>query len=196
MDLVILNPRVTEQKLSGELLWSAADLEGVARAIVGVRGWHSERFYPTTFDLQPDILKFVGPESLKFGKRILGNGPMAKILCLPRLPMSGQLKAKTIDVLREKGIDGVLSFETIVAELILRVDVNKNYEKSDLLQIIRILKNYDLLKDPQLDFFAHRGKSVPRRRRAAAKPEAESKPAPAAPSPQPADAEAPAGTGG
>jgi hypothetical protein len=33
------------------------------------------------------------------------------------------------------------------------VDVSKNYEKSDLLQILRILKTYDLLKEAQLDLF-------------------------------------------
>ena len=31
--------------------------------------------------------------------------------------------------------------------------ISKNYEKSDLLQTLRILKTYDLLKDAQLDLF-------------------------------------------
>ena len=62
---------------------------------------------------------------------------------------SGELKRKTIEVLQNKGIDGVISFRTILLELITQVDIKKNYEKSDLLQIIRILKNYDLLKDSQ-----------------------------------------------
>ena len=73
--------------------------------------------------------------------------------CLPRLPASGDLKDQAITLLREKGIDGVISFETMLTDLIARVDINRNYEKSDLLQTIRILKNYGLLKDSQLDFF-------------------------------------------
>ena len=32
--------------------------------------------------------------------------------------------------------------------------MKKTYEKSDLLQILRILKNYDLLKSGQMDLFA------------------------------------------
>jgi len=41
----------------------------------------------------------------------------------------------------------------MLAELVAKVDTKKNYEKSDLLQIIRILKTYDLLKSPQMELF-------------------------------------------
>jgi hypothetical protein len=40
--------------------------------------------------------------------------------------------------------------------LIDQIEVNRNYQKSDLLQIIRILKNYDFLKEPQLELFKPR----------------------------------------
>ena len=50
--------------------------------------------------------------------------------------------------------NGVLSFRTMLLELVEHLDTAKNYEKSDLLQILRILKTYDLLKDAQLDLFA------------------------------------------
>ena len=156
VDLVVFNPRVAEHKAPERMVWTTPDLANVARAIVGVRGWHTERFYSSTFEQQPDILKFVEPESLRFAQRLLGPGPTAKILCLPRLPASGQLKTATMEFLRAKGIDGVISFETMLVELIGHVDANKNYEKSDLLQIMRILKNYGMFKEPQLDFFAGR----------------------------------------
>jgi len=48
----------------------------------------------------------------------------------------------------------VISFRTMLLELAGRVDVNVNYEKSDLLQTVRLLKNYDLIKDSQMDMFA------------------------------------------
>jgi hypothetical protein len=59
-----------------------------------------------------------------------------------------------VALLKERGVDGIISFRTILQELISRVEVNRNYRKSDTLQMIRILKNYDLLKDPQMDLFA------------------------------------------
>ncbi|MBT3294190.1 MAG: hypothetical protein HN919_07775 [Verrucomicrobia bacterium] len=158
IDLVVCNPLVHEQQLSGQMMWTRADLAGVARAIVAVRGWHTERFYPSTFEQTPDILRFVEDEALSFAEELLGSGPVAKVLCLPRLPASGDLKDQAMLLLREKGIDGVISFETMLTDLIARVDINRNYEKSDLLQTIRILKNYGLLKDSQLDLFEKRRK--------------------------------------
>ena len=41
IDLLVVNPSVTEQNLSEAALWGAADLKHVSRAIVGVRGWQS-----------------------------------------------------------------------------------------------------------------------------------------------------------
>ncbi len=158
IDLIVHNPRIEEQSVPEGLLWTREDLTGIARAIVAVRGWHTERFYPSTFEQAPEILRFVEEDALAFAQELLGGQPPAKILCLPRLPASGDLKEQAITLLHERGIDGVLSFETMLIELIGRVDVNRNYEKSDLLQTIRILKNYELLKDSQLDLFEKRPK--------------------------------------
>ena len=41
----------------------------------------------------------------------------------------------------------------LLAEWIERVAVNRNYEKSDLFQVIHLLKNYDFVKSEQLDLF-------------------------------------------
>jgi hypothetical protein len=50
----------------------------------------------------------------------------------------------------------------MLTELVAKTAVNRNYQKSDLLQLIRILKNYDFLKEPQLELFKPR-KSTSRR---------------------------------
>jgi len=153
VDLVVYNPRIGEQKVPEHLVWETRDLAGISHAVVGVRGWHTERFSVSTFEQTPDILRFAEAEPVKFAAKLLGTTSMAKILCLPRLPASGELKKKTIQVLQKKGIDGVISFATMLADLVAKVDTKKNYEKSDLLQIIRILKTYDLLKSPQMELF-------------------------------------------
>jgi hypothetical protein len=44
----------------------------------------------------------------------------------------------------------------MLLDIIERVEINKSYGKSDTLQVIRILKNYDLLKDAQLDLITER----------------------------------------
>lgn len=159
VDLVVHCPQVKEQKIPDHLVWGTEDLKGVANAVVGIRGWHTERFYASTFEQSPDILRFVEPEPVKFASKLLGTDSIAKILCLPKLPASGELKKKTIKVLTERGVDGIISFPTMLADLVSRVDTNKNYEKSDLLQVLRLLKNYDLLKDDQLELFVNKRKA-------------------------------------
>jgi hypothetical protein len=39
----------------------------------------------------------------------------------------------------------------MLLDLIDKIEINRSYGKSDALQVMRILKNYDLLKDTQLD---------------------------------------------
>ena len=159
IDLLVVNPSVTEQNLSEAALWGAADLKHVSRAIVGVRGWHTERFSPAVIALSPEIFRFADGGAFKNAVRDLGPGPVAKVLCIPDIPTSGPLREKAQDLFRSKGIDGVILFRTMLRELADYVDSNKNYEKSDLLQTIRILKNYDLLKDAQMELFRRKKKT-------------------------------------
>ena len=72
---------------------------------------------------------------------------------IPALPTSGDARQQSIDLLHSKGIDAVVPFRTMLSDLIEHIEVNRNYQKSDLLQIIRILKNYDLFAPPQLELF-------------------------------------------
>jgi hypothetical protein len=61
-----------------------------------------------------------------------------------------------VALLKEHGVDAIISFRSMLLDIIERVEINKSYGKSDTLQVIRILKNYDLLKDAQLDLIAER----------------------------------------
>ena len=87
-----------------------------------------------------------------------------KILIVPSLPQTAAAREQSIAILRAKGVDAVIPFRTMLADLIARAEVNRNYDKSDLLQVIRVLKNYQLFKDPQLELFrAARRARRPRR---------------------------------
>jgi hypothetical protein len=158
IDLLVWNPHAGENIIPDHMVWGTDELKGISRAVVGVRGWHTERFSVSTFEQTPEILRFAEPDCTRVAARWLGSESMAKILCLPKLPASGELKKQTILVMKEKGIDGVISFHTMLLELVRRVETKRNYEKSDLLQVIRLLKNYDLLKDDQLELFVKKRK--------------------------------------
>lgn len=166
IDLLAHNPRIKDHKVPPEPVWTSRELRTVSRAVVAVRGWHTERFYASTLSQAPDIFRLVEPATLRVAARRLGSAATAKVLCIPRLPASDELKKKLIKGVRDGGIDAVITFRTMLGELIAAVDTQKNYEKSDLLQIIRLLKIYDFLKDDQLELF------VRKRRRKRKKPTA------------------------
>ncbi|MDD3275590.1 MAG: hypothetical protein PHP93_00920 [Kiritimatiellales bacterium] len=136
-----------------EMVWGAPELSKVQRAIVSIRGWHTDRFSPAVLKKNPDIFRFAELAVVKEARKTLGAGSITKILCLSDLTASAAPQEETLMLLRQGGIDGVLSFRTMLLELVESVDVAKNYEKSDLLQTLRLLKTYDLLKDGQLDLF-------------------------------------------
>jgi hypothetical protein len=160
LDILITHPQVLEHVVPTEMIWTSTHLKSIRRAVVGVRGGHSERFYSGTYEQAPEILRYAERSARLAGAARLGGEPLAIILCIPELPASEELQVKTLQGLRERGVDGVLTFRTLLLELVSAVRVNRNYEKSDLLQVLRILKAYNIVKDPQLEFFDKRGRKV------------------------------------
>jgi hypothetical protein len=161
IDFLVLNP--CPEPASGPLpfVLAPADLRRLERAVVVVRGWHTETFSPARLTGTPEFFRFVEPERLRQALRAFGPGPSpAKILVLPGLPHTPALRRQSIALLRERGVDAVLPFRALLADLIEHVEPNRNYQKSDLLQTLRLLKHYEFLRDDQLDLF-----KPPRRRR-------------------------------
>jgi hypothetical protein len=151
IDLIVLNPRAVGEGLPGDFEITSEALKHVSRAIVAVKGWHTETFAPGVLAHQPKIFRFVEKRAVEEAQRLVGAEGLLKILIVPGLPRDAKLRQRSIEVLRSKGVDGVISFRSILSELIATVRTNRNYQKSDLLQILRLLKNYDLLKEPQME---------------------------------------------
>ena len=83
-------------------------------------------------------------------------GDMTKILVLPSLPTAEPFRTQSVEMLKERGVDAIISFRAMLLDIIDKIEPNRNYGKSDTLQVIRILKNYDLLKEAQLEMFMDR----------------------------------------
>ena len=148
----------------------SADLAFIERAIVVVKGWHTETFSSAVLTNAPKIFRFVEPKVFQQAARAFGkDGARLKILVVPALPQAAEAREESIALLRSKGIDAVIPFHTMLATLVSQTQVNRNYQKSDLLQIIRILKNYDFFKEPQLELF----KTKPKRKAAGKSQKAE-----------------------
>ncbi len=159
IDFFVLNPLAIEREDEPPFVLASADLQHVERAIVVVKGWHTETFSSARLESTPKIFRFVGTKVFQQAARVFGeNGAPLKILVVPSLPHTADEREKSIALLRAKGVDAVIPFRTMLADLVTRTESNRNYQKSDLRQTIRILKNYDFFKEPQMELFKSKRK--------------------------------------
>lgn len=159
IDFFVLNPNPSQRKDEQPFVLTTADLPFLTRAIVVVKGWHTETFSSAVLAHAPEIFRFVEPKVFQQAARAFGqDGVPLKILVVPALPQSAQARNESIALLRSKGVDAVIPFHTMLADLVAAIEVNRNYQKSDLLQMIRILKNYGFFREPQLELFKSRRK--------------------------------------
>jgi hypothetical protein len=157
IDFFVLNPHPQKSATPLPFVLSSGDLPRVERAIVVVKGWHTETFSPAVLMNAPEIFRFVEPATFKQAARAFGEeGTPLKILVVPALPQGAEARDQSVALLRAKGIDAVIPFRTMLAELIEKTETNRNYQKSDLLQVVRILKNYEFFKEPQMELFKPR----------------------------------------
>ncbi|MBA3848845.1 MAG: hypothetical protein C0502_02470 [Opitutus sp.] len=164
LDLLVFNPSWQRGSRRPDFFLFANELPFVHRAVVSIKGWHAGgRFTPSTLRNQPEIFRFLEQSVLKEASRFFptdqedpdGAG-LLKILVLPGLPTAEPYRSQAVAMLKEKGVDAVISFRAMLLDLIDKVELNRNYGKSDTLQLIRVLKTYDLLRDPQLDLLTER----------------------------------------
>lgn len=159
IDFFVLNPQAQTRQAEQPFVLASEDLPFIERAIVVVKGWHTETFSSARLASTPEIFRFVEPKVFQQAARAFGkDGTPLKILVVPALPHIAQARDESIAMLRSKGVDAVIPFRTMLADLVEHIQVNRNYQKSDLLQMIRILKNYDFFKEPQLELFKSKRK--------------------------------------
>jgi hypothetical protein len=157
IDFFVLNPHPQTHQGALPFVLGSPELPFIERAIVVVKGWHTETFSTARLESSPAIFRFVEPKVFQQAARAFGKeGTPLKILVVPALPQAAAARDESITLLRSKGIDAVIPFRTMLADLLSETKVNHNYQKSDLLQIIRILKNYDFFKEPQMELFKSR----------------------------------------
>jgi hypothetical protein len=161
IDFFVLNPHPQVQAAPLPFVLGSVDLPFLDRAIVVVKGWHTGTFSISRLAASPEIFRFVEPKVFQQAARAFGkDGTPLKILIVPALPQDAKARDESIALLRSKGIDAVIPFWTLLADLISATEINRNYQKSDLLQIIRILKNYEFFREPQMELFKAKRKSA------------------------------------
>jgi len=161
IDLLVMNPGWRRAAGKPGFLLFSNELHLIQRALVSIKAWHSHRFTPGTLRGSADIFRFLERDVLKKAEELFDLqatdaeeiGNVLKILVLPGLPTHEPHKTESIALLKKAGVDAVLSYRGILQDIVTKLEINHNYQKSDLLQVIRILKNYDMIKPPQMELF-------------------------------------------
>ena len=161
IDLIIINPSYRQDSRRPNFMLFSNELPLIQRAVVFVKGWHSQKFTPATLRGSADIFKFLEKDVYKRAEDLFAVeqdqvdtlGSFLKILVLPGLPTHEPHKSESIKLLQEVGLDAIISFRSMLQDIMAKIEVNHNYSKSDFLQTLRLLKNYDMVKSPQMDLF-------------------------------------------
>lgn len=171
IDLIVYNPAWQRGARKPDFFLFSNELPFVQKAMISVKGWHTGVFTPTMLKSSPEIFNFLEQKVLKEAERFFppetaedaGHAP-TKVLVLPSLPTAEPFRSQSVELLKARGVDAIISFRAMLLDLLEKIEINQNYTKSDTLQVMRILKNYDLLKDTQLDMFPDRPSSARRPR--------------------------------
>jgi hypothetical protein len=160
VDLLVLNPAYRPGGRKADFFLFPSEWSLVDRAIVSMRGWQTWRFGPAMLRSSAQIFRFLEQNVVKRTGELWTvadeEGAVegaARVLVVPGLPTAEPYRSQAAAMLRAKGVEGIVSFRAILTDVVGRVEIDRNYERADVLEAMRVLKNYDLVKDAQMELF-------------------------------------------
>tara|TARA_B100000212_G_scaffold302284_1_gene248455 strand:- start:27 stop:638 length:612 start_codon:yes stop_codon:yes gene_type:complete len=163
--IAVLNPAVQSSDPNLSFRLFTGDLKGVRSALVSRLGWENSSFSNSILNSDAKLMKFFKEEVTQ--ERIsLGYNPgpelpeswMGSYLCLlvvPALPRN-EVKLKDLFILfREMGVGGVLSLSSMLENLLRQSIPTFTYSNNGVFQMLKLLKVYQLAREPQLDMFSN-----------------------------------------
>ena len=129
----------------------AGDLPVIRRALVDVRAWHADRFYPSVIESNPILFQIVDKEFQARAKAVFGGAEGATILVISELPSSSEPRQRSLTLLQEGGIGHVIEFPTVIHEVLNKISAQVSYSTSQTLQTLRLLKRYSFIRRQQLE---------------------------------------------
>lgn len=162
IDLLVYNPSPEPSSSPPGFQLFSSDIQTIHRAIVVVKGWHTTSFTPRMMRQSSKIFDFLKKDVLEVVEHyfsadndLMGDlNPISKILVLPGLPSTDPHREESIALLKEHGVDHIITFRTLLENLLRGVEPNHSYQKSEVLHLLRLLKIYDMIRAPQMELFS------------------------------------------
>jgi hypothetical protein len=152
IDFFVVNLDSSRAKEIKSLVLDVESVKSIPKAVIRIEPWHTDKFYPSVVEKDEGLPDFLSPENLKEAQKVLQTSDFKRILVISSLPTNLEMRGKSEKLLREKGVDHLITFPTILSGLIEHIKSNKNYY-NDALELLRILKHYRLFRKPQLELF-------------------------------------------
>ena len=147
IDLVVLNLNPDKLNPPQDFVLTLDALAGLRQAIVETKGWHTSSFTEGLIKGTPRIFNFVRPEAIQAVRdTVLYDAEFQRILVVSRLSPQSPNREAAMKLMKDGGIDHVIEFDTVVRFIVSQVEQNKNYPDSEILQTIRLLKVYGVLR--------------------------------------------------
>src|SRR5687768_8389289 len=125
IDLIVYNPSWQRGARKPDFFLFSSELPYVQKGIVAVKGWHTGVFSPATLKSSPEIFRFLEEHVLKQASRLFppdlaeeGGAPPAKILVLPSLPTAEPFRSQSVELLKARGVDAIISFRAMLLDLL------------------------------------------------------------------------------
>lgn len=141
-----------EAQESPPFLLQQHDLHRLHRAVVEVRAWHGDKFYPSVVESSPILGHVASPEVRSLAQSVFGVDAFASVLVISELPSSTEPRSRAIALLKDLGVQHIVEFGTMLASMLEQLSAQSNYAPSQTLQTLRLLKRYDLVRRQQLEF--------------------------------------------
>jgi hypothetical protein len=161
--IAIFNPKRPDNQIDLSFRMFTGDLVGVRSALVSLLGWSNSCFTNACLTSDARLLKFLKGEAsaeqlnLNFNPSPAlaesGMGDFLRILVIPHFPRNEQKAKLVTESLVSAGVDGVLTLRSIFENLLRQASPAKTFINQDIFHILKLLKAYDLVKEPQLDMF-------------------------------------------
>ena len=161
--LAIFNPMTSANADDLSFRIFTGDLSSVRSALVSFIGWESSSFSFDCLDSDARLIKFFKAESILERLPIgfqpseslieSGMGNFLRLLVVPSFPRN-EAKAKVLsESLKSVGVDGFLTLRSVIENLLRQTMPASTFLNQDVFHLLRLLKAYDLVKEPQLDMF-------------------------------------------
>jgi len=139
--LMAKNPRASASVRPESFVIEKEVLPSLRNMLVKPVGWHTLKFAPSVLRKSPEIFTFLNDETLSRAQSFFEGESFLRVLVIPGLPASGELRRASIEFMRERGIDAIIRFTTVIAGLVEKINSRQVY-LSETNELLRILKFY------------------------------------------------------